>query len=95
MCVIFAFLNAGVVTRTDGIIDLSQENSQAPTSEHCPKVFGGTPEFYSTGVVSEIISLKKKEKEDKSGASSYKYVMTLKGVQVCFVSLRFVQDVHF
>ena len=59
-------------------VEDEEDAEDIPGTEKCsPKVLD-SQKIYSTGVLSEIVSLK-----EAKDASLYQYVMTLKGLQVC------------
>jgi len=81
-------LRIGVVARVDTDTD-EWDVEDIPGTEKCnPKVLG-SQKFYRTGVLSEIISLKKAD-----DTSLYQYVMTLKGLQRLEIK-NMVQDEPF
>lgn len=78
-CYRVLFLNAGVVARVAAVDVKAKADDwhvRIIGTEFSPKVFN-SQKIYSTGVLSEIISLKKAE-----DTALYKYVMTVKGLKV-------------
>ena len=73
-------LHAGVVTCVPQEDDKEEDDKEDDESVSGPKIFESRG-FYCTGVTSEITSLRKRK--DSDSTTNYKYVMTLKGVQVC------------